>query len=490
MDDAGVSRALVFALNEPTARPPTARPTTACWTGPPRASGRLVPFVRLPPRRGAARRGAPLPRARRARHQAAPPRAALHGRRPAARGGLRARRRARACRCSSTPAAACPPGMAAELARVADRHPEASLILAHAAIVEQGLIAEIASGQPNVYFDTSTWTPLDLLALLGRVAPEQILCASDIPYGQQPRPRDADAAARCARRPRRRDPCAAIMGETRDGLLRGQPAGAHLAAAGRRRPCGRRSTGARAHTYLGCGDPHALAAASATSSACSGSRAGACRDGNGPLERRRRAHRTRAGVVWRASLDGRGMPLELQRRRRAALRLLQPARQAGGAVRIDATSTLVVNGERCEPSSCPTARALAEVAARRPGPDRAPRWPAPRARAAPAPCSLDGGPVALVHHARRAGRRRRGHDGRGATRRASGLQRAFIDEDAFQCGFCTPGQLHVGDRAAGGRRRAHARAGARTAMSGNLCRCGAYAGIERAVLRAAAEGAA
>ncbi len=38
---------------------------------------------------------------------------------------------------------------------------------------------------PNVFFDTSTWSPLDLLSLLGRVGPEQVLFASDIPYGDQ-----------------------------------------------------------------------------------------------------------------------------------------------------------------------------------------------------------------------------------------------------------------------------------------------------------------
>ncbi len=78
-----------------------------------------------------------------------------------------------------------PEGLGAELAGVAGRHPEANLILAHAAIADQAAIASFAAGMPNVFFDTSTWSPLDLLSLLGRVGPEQILFASDIPYGDQ-----------------------------------------------------------------------------------------------------------------------------------------------------------------------------------------------------------------------------------------------------------------------------------------------------------------
>src|SRR5690349_8433432 len=67
------------------------------------------------------------------------------------------------------------------------------------------------------------------------------------------------------------------------------------------------------------------------------------------------------------------------------------------------------------------------------------------------------------------------------------LRTAFTAEDAFQCGFCTPGQLLSAAallRATPSPTAAEIRAG----MSGNLCRCGAYPAIERAVARAA-EGA-
>jgi xanthine dehydrogenase YagT iron-sulfur-binding subunit len=68
------------------------------------------------------------------------------------------------------------------------------------------------------------------------------------------------------------------------------------------------------------------------------------------------------------------------------------------------------------------------------------------------------------------------------------LQTAFTTEDAFQCGFCTPGQLL--SAVALLRRTPHpTRDEIRAGMSGNLCRCGAYPAIERAVARVA-EGAA
>ncbi|HEX4477588.1 MAG TPA: 2Fe-2S iron-sulfur cluster-binding protein, partial [Polyangiaceae bacterium] len=67
------------------------------------------------------------------------------------------------------------------------------------------------------------------------------------------------------------------------------------------------------------------------------------------------------------------------------------------------------------------------------------------------------------------------------------LQAAFIAEDAFQCGYCTPGQIMS---AAGllRERRELTPDAVREHMSGNLCRCGAYPNIVRAVLRAQKEG--
>ena len=60
------------------------------------------------------------------------------------------------------------------------------------------------------------------------------------------------------------------------------------------------------------------------------------------------------------------------------------------------------------------------------------------------------------------------------------MQQAFIQHDAFQCGYCTPGQIcsAVGLANEG---RAHDRAQIQELMSGNLCRCGAYNNIRDAI---------
>ena len=72
-------------------------------------------------------------------------------------------------------------------------------------------------------------------------------------------------------------------------------------------------------------------------------------------------------------------------------------------------------------------------------------------------------------------------DGLGRDGRLHPVQQAFLDRDAFQCGYCTPGQIcsavgvldEIAER-----------------MSGNLCRCAAYANIVPAVLDAAGAGSA
>jgi aerobic-type carbon monoxide dehydrogenase small subunit (CoxS/CutS family) len=68
----------------------------------------------------------------------------------------------------------------------------------------------------------------------------------------------------------------------------------------------------------------------------------------------------------------------------------------------------------------------------------------------------------------------------------SPLQRAFVAEDGFQCGFCTPGQI-ISATALLSANPHPSREEIRAAMAGNLCRCGAYPKIELAVLRAAEE---
>ena len=68
--------------------------------------------------------------------------------------------------------------------------------------------------------------------------------------------------------------------------------------------------------------------------------------------------------------------------------------------------------------------------------------------------------------------------------RGAAVQAAFVAEDALQCGFCTPGQV-VSATALLEREPQPTREQIHEAMAGNLCRCGAYTKIERAILRAA-----
>lgn len=81
--------------------------------------------------------------------------------------------------------------------------------------------------------------------------------------------------------------------------------------------------------------------------------------------------------------------------------------------------------------------------------------------------SLDGAEVTTI-------------EGLGTPERMHPMQKAFVEHDAYQCGYCTPGQicsavglLHEG--------HARSRADIRELMSGNLCRCGAYTNIADAV---------
>jgi xanthine dehydrogenase YagT iron-sulfur-binding subunit len=68
--------------------------------------------------------------------------------------------------------------------------------------------------------------------------------------------------------------------------------------------------------------------------------------------------------------------------------------------------------------------------------------------------------------------------------RLGAVQQAFVEHDGLQCGYCTPGQI----MSAEGLLRRNSSPNPddiRRAMSGNLCRCGAYANIHKAVGRAA-----
>ena len=180
----GISRAFMFCLDEPDRHPSFTAANDRTLAFAERSAGRLIPFVRLDlnesPLEEARRcleagaRGIKLhPRAQRftANDERLGPVFALsaewnvpiliHGGR-----GL--------------------PPIAAGLRSLVERHPDATLIIAHAGIADLAHLGEAMAGRKGVFFDTSTWSPVDLLDFFRQVPPEQVVYASDYPYGQQP----------------------------------------------------------------------------------------------------------------------------------------------------------------------------------------------------------------------------------------------------------------------------------------------------------------
>jgi predicted TIM-barrel fold metal-dependent hydrolase len=70
------------------------------------------------------------------------------------------------------------------LAELAHRYPDVVLVLAHAAIADQGMFASRLADHPNVVYDTSTFSVFDQIELFARVPAERIVFASDVPYGR------------------------------------------------------------------------------------------------------------------------------------------------------------------------------------------------------------------------------------------------------------------------------------------------------------------
>ena len=78
-------------------------------------------------------------------------------------------------------------------------------------------------------------------------------------------------------------------------------------------------------------------------------------------------------------------------------------------------------------------------------------------------------------------------EGLGGEHDLSPLQQAFIDHDAFQCGYCTPGQI-CSAQGLLNEGRCKTADEVREHMSGNLCRCGAYTNILSAVMEVLHDG--
>jgi len=184
MERYGISRAFMFCMDEPDRHPAFRAPNDRTLEFAERSEGRLVPFVRLDlgeePIEEAERcldrgaRGIKLhPRAQRF---------LLNDERLAPVFAIAAERRVPIL----IHAGRGLPPIAADLARLVDEYPEAQLILAHAGIADLGALMHHFAGKAGVYFDTSAWSPIDLLDFFRQVSPEQVLYASDFPYGQQP----------------------------------------------------------------------------------------------------------------------------------------------------------------------------------------------------------------------------------------------------------------------------------------------------------------
>jgi predicted TIM-barrel fold metal-dependent hydrolase len=180
----GISRAFMFCLDEPDRHPSFSAANDRTLAFAERSGGRLIPFVRLDLDES------PIEEARRCLDAGAR--------------GIKLHPRAQ--KFTATDARLAPvfeiaaerrvpilihggrglPPIADGLRRLVDRYPEATLIIAHAGIADLAALAACMAGRKGVLFDTSTWSPIDLLDFYRLIPPEQVLYASDYPYGQQP----------------------------------------------------------------------------------------------------------------------------------------------------------------------------------------------------------------------------------------------------------------------------------------------------------------
>jgi uncharacterized protein len=180
----GMSRCFMFCLDEPDRHPGFRAGNDRTLAFGTRSGGKMIPFVRLDMNEG------PIEEARRcldlgARGIKLHPRAQkflLNDERLAPVFELAAERKVPILIHGGRGL----PPIADDLAHLVDRYADAQLIVAHAGIADLAALADRLGGKAGVFFDTSVWSPIDLLGLYRLVGPEQVVYASDYPYGQQP----------------------------------------------------------------------------------------------------------------------------------------------------------------------------------------------------------------------------------------------------------------------------------------------------------------
>ncbi len=183
-DMADVSRCFMFCMDEPDRHPAFRAPNDRTLEYAKRSEGRLIPFVRLDLTES------PIEEAERcldlgARGIKLHPRAQrflLNDERLAPVFAIAAERRVPILIHGGRGL----PPIADHLARLVDGYPEAQLIIAHAGIADLAGLAGRFAGKAGVFFDTSVWSSVDLLSVFHLVSPEQVLYASDYPYGRPP----------------------------------------------------------------------------------------------------------------------------------------------------------------------------------------------------------------------------------------------------------------------------------------------------------------
>jgi len=184
LDRYGFSGAFVFCLDERDREPGFCVPNDRTLAHANRSGGKLIPFVRLDLTKS------PLEEARRALDLGARgiklhPRAQAFALDDERLGPIFELAVERSVPILIHGGRGLPP-IAANLETLVQRCEGVRLIVAHAGIADMAGLAGRLGGMPGVFFDTSVWSAVDLLDLFRQVPAEQVVYASDHPYGRQP----------------------------------------------------------------------------------------------------------------------------------------------------------------------------------------------------------------------------------------------------------------------------------------------------------------